>query len=216
MACQLLRVWIPWCCASPGLALAPCTPCTFDRWPPVPSQKLPPNGTKLPLCGSRRVHNCQAVRLPSICGLVYTHSLASAATAPPPSPTAADVYMIDEPSSYLDVRQRLKAAEVRGCCQLSSSVMLRSQHGMLAVQALRVHVRLLCPPCAACRPLRPLAARWLALDQQSHACRGRLTIDRLLSPCAGHPQPAGARQVCDCGGARSVGCAAGYLDSWCC
>lgn len=25
----------------------------------------------------------------------------------------ADVYMIDEPSSYLDVRQRLKAAEVR-------------------------------------------------------------------------------------------------------
>jgi len=25
---------------------------------------------------------------------------------------AADVYMIDEPSSYLDVRQRLKAAEV--------------------------------------------------------------------------------------------------------
>lgn len=27
---------------------------------------------------------------------------------------AADVYMIDEPSSYLDVRQRLKAAQVRG------------------------------------------------------------------------------------------------------
>ena len=27
---------------------------------------------------------------------------------------AADVYMIDEPSSYLDVRQRLKAAEVGG------------------------------------------------------------------------------------------------------
>ena len=26
---------------------------------------------------------------------------------------AADVYMIDEPSSYLDVRQRLKAAKVR-------------------------------------------------------------------------------------------------------
>lgn len=25
----------------------------------------------------------------------------------------ADVYMIDEPSSYLDVRQRLKAAQVR-------------------------------------------------------------------------------------------------------
>jgi Fe-S cluster assembly ATPase SufC len=28
----------------------------------------------------------------------------------------ADVYMIDEPSSYLDVRQRLKAAEVSGGC----------------------------------------------------------------------------------------------------
>ena len=26
---------------------------------------------------------------------------------------AADIYMIDEPSSYLDVRQRLKAAQVR-------------------------------------------------------------------------------------------------------
>lgn len=25
----------------------------------------------------------------------------------------ADVYMVDEPSSYLDVRQRLKAAQVR-------------------------------------------------------------------------------------------------------
>jgi hypothetical protein len=37
-------------------------------------------------------------------------------TLPPPlcQPPAADVYMIDEPSSYLDVRQRLKAAEVRG------------------------------------------------------------------------------------------------------
>ncbi len=33
----------------------------------------------------------------------------------------ADVYMIDEPSSYLDVRQRLKAAQVgasSGCCML--------------------------------------------------------------------------------------------------
>jgi ATP-binding cassette, sub-family E, member 1 len=27
----------------------------------------------------------------------------------------ADVYMIDEPSSYLDVRQRLKAAQVWPC-----------------------------------------------------------------------------------------------------
>ena len=27
----------------------------------------------------------------------------------------ADVYMIDEPSSYLDVRQRLKAARVGAC-----------------------------------------------------------------------------------------------------
>ena len=26
---------------------------------------------------------------------------------------SADIYMIDEPSSYLDVRQRLKAAQVR-------------------------------------------------------------------------------------------------------
>lgn len=32
----------------------------------------------------------------------------------------ADVYMIDEPSSYLDVRQRLKAAQVRSssCCSM--------------------------------------------------------------------------------------------------
>ena len=30
---------------------------------------------------------------------------------------AADIYMIDEPSSYLDVRQRLKAAQVKnGFC----------------------------------------------------------------------------------------------------
>jgi hypothetical protein len=29
----------------------------------------------------------------------------------------ADVYMIDEPSSYLDVRQRLKAAKVSSSCQ---------------------------------------------------------------------------------------------------
>jgi translation initiation factor RLI1 len=28
----------------------------------------------------------------------------------------ADVYMIDEPSSYLDVRQRLKAAQVQATC----------------------------------------------------------------------------------------------------
>jgi hypothetical protein len=32
---------------------------------------------------------------------------------PPRSQPQADVYMIDEPSSYLDVRQRLKAAQVR-------------------------------------------------------------------------------------------------------
>lgn len=31
----------------------------------------------------------------------------------------ADVYMIDEPSSYLDVRQRLKAAQARRCCPFS-------------------------------------------------------------------------------------------------
>ena len=31
----------------------------------------------------------------------------------------ADVYMIDEPSSYLDVRQRLKAAQVRAQCALT-------------------------------------------------------------------------------------------------
>ena len=30
----------------------------------------------------------------------------------------ANVYMIDEPSSYLDVRQRLKAAKVRSLCPL--------------------------------------------------------------------------------------------------
>ena len=39
----------------------------------------------------------------------------------------ADVYMIDEPSSYLDVRQRLKAAQVRppalSCRRLLSSVL---------------------------------------------------------------------------------------------
>lgn len=29
----------------------------------------------------------------------------------------ADVYMLDEPSSYLDVRQRLKAAQVGGAKQ---------------------------------------------------------------------------------------------------
>ena len=38
---------------------------------------------------------------------------------------AADVYMIDEPSSYLDVRQRLKAAEVRwdGAVHAAAAVM---------------------------------------------------------------------------------------------
>lgn len=32
----------------------------------------------------------------------------------------ADVYMIDEPSSYLDVRQRLKAAQARGRSLIST------------------------------------------------------------------------------------------------
>ena len=35
----------------------------------------------------------------------------------------ADVYMIDEPSSYLDVRQRLKAAQARCVTSLEASVL---------------------------------------------------------------------------------------------
>ncbi len=41
----------------------------------------------------------------------------------------ADVYMIDEPSSYLDVRQRLKAAQVCWCCRttLSSIIIFKRE-----------------------------------------------------------------------------------------
>ena len=42
----------------------------------------------------------------------------------------ADVYMIDEPSSYLDVRQRLKAAQV---CHLSVPIWFKN---LLTVQLL--------------------------------------------------------------------------------
>lgn len=38
----------------------------------------------------------------------------------------ADVYMIDEPSSYLDVRQRLKAAQVTLHCRPGHSLLSRN------------------------------------------------------------------------------------------
>ncbi len=42
----------------------------------------------------------------------------------------ADVYMIDEPSSYLDVRQRLKAAQVRRLrCHAASTAICSSTCG---------------------------------------------------------------------------------------
>lgn len=48
-----------------------------------------------------------------LCSPLFTALSTLSNPTPPPSPyAAADVYMIDEPSSYLDVRQRLKAAEV--------------------------------------------------------------------------------------------------------
>ena len=41
---------------------------------------------------------------------------------------SADIYMIDEPSSYLDVRQRLKAAQVFPFTNLLPSSLLGTQH----------------------------------------------------------------------------------------
>ncbi len=41
----------------------------------------------------------------------------------------ADVYMIDEPSSYLDVRQRLKAAQARRCRPFFQAVIFAPFHG---------------------------------------------------------------------------------------
>ena len=43
----------------------------------------------------------------------------------------ADVYMVDEPSSYLDVRQRLKAAQVNLSASLSHTLSYGLQKGQI-------------------------------------------------------------------------------------
>lgn len=71
------------------------------------------------LLGSLHVQLCAALHIICIAGAACpcVPLFTNATALPPFFPTllllpAADVYMIDEPSSYLDVRQRLKAAEV--------------------------------------------------------------------------------------------------------
>ena len=84
-------------------------------------------GPPLPCCapmalGALAVHGSKCTRSETSSLIKAARAQPGARTAekfrnppphpPTPAPGAADVYMIDEPSSYLDVRQRLKAAEV--------------------------------------------------------------------------------------------------------
>jgi translation initiation factor RLI1 len=48
----------------------------------------------------------------------------------------ADVYMIDEPSSYLDVRQRLKAAQARSFASCFKLPVMNDNFALLHVSAL--------------------------------------------------------------------------------
>ena len=110
---------------------------------------------------------------------------------------AADIYMIDEPSSYLDVRQRLKAAQVKkalGCsCNGVSCVCLLTWASQAAMgNALSPCV--VTPSCKyACTPASAqyLAGQGLHRAPRSHlvqrVCLFISPLRKLLGrhPCSG-------------------------------
>ena len=130
----------------------------------------------------------------------------------------ADVYMIDEPSSYLDVRQRLKAAQVGEMHMLRY---LLTAQGASSASAESTGAAGTVTSIECCQIAKPSSGR--ALHQHASCTVGQVAqcilcmteshIQELSQSCplrgwvsyAGHPWPADGQKLCHRGGARPVG-----------